>query len=472
MNIIGRKKEQQKLANAAESKRPEFLAVYGRRRVGKTYLVKEFFNGRFSFYATGVNGVNMRNQLRAFRDSLVEYGCIDTDVPKDWVEAFAKLKELLQSRDVKRDPANGKRIVFLDEVPWMDIPRSEFKSALDYFWNSWGSSQEDLMLIVCGSATSWIIDNIIINTGGLYNRLTGQIHLAPFTLHECEELLRLNGIPFTRSQIIETYMVFGGVPYYLNCLDRRLSPAQNIDELCCDEYGQLRHEGEQLFRSLFKHAEKHEAIIRRLSQRKSGVSRAELAKCDDIGDGEPLTKALAELEQCGFVRKYHNITTAKNGALFQIVDPFTLFNFDFLNNGTYASWSKFINTPAYNAWRGIAFETVCLNHIGQIKNALGISGVSTNEYAWKSKTSSKGAQIDLLIDRKDGVINLCEMKFTDSEYEMTKEEHDKLLHRQAAFIDEVKPDAAVHLTLVSANGIKKNKYTNILIRTIDGDELF
>lgn len=460
------------LSICIESERPEFIAIYGRRRVGKTYLVKEYFNNQFSFYATGLSEEKTKSQLKAFHESLMAYGSKERQQPKDWFEAFSRLKEILTSADVYREPVNNKLVVFLDELPWMDTARSDFKSALDFFWNSFGSSKEDLLLIVCGSATSWIIDNLLKNRKGFHNRLTRQIHMMPFSVSECEDLLRNNGMVLTRGQIIECYMTFGGIPYYLNLLDRRLSLAQNIEELCFKNYGSLQNEYDNLFSSLFKKPEKHMAVIEALAQTKEGKTRQSLIKLLKIESGSVLSNNLIELEQCGFVRKYTNFMKSKNEAFYQLIDPFVLFNLKFLKKKEYGSWMSYLNSPSYNAWRGNAFEIVCLNHIPQIKFALGISGVETMEYAWKSTSSGSGAQIDLLIDRKDGVINLCEMKFSNGIYEISRDEYEKLQSRLSSFQKESKTSKAIHITLISANGLSRNKYSGIVQNIITGDNLF
>ena len=242
MAIIGRKNEQLILQDCLESNKSEFVVIYGRRRVGKTFLVKEFFDNRFSFYATGVDNVKLSEELEYFNDSLMEYGSKETDCPKSWREAFNRLKHLLMNDTILRDPITNKRIIFLDELPWMDTPRSNFRSALDYFWNSWASAQKDIIMIVCGSATSWIISNILSDKGGLYNRITRQIHLIPFTLGECKKFFDANNIIISKDDIITSYMVFGGIPYYLDLFSRRLSLTQNIDALIFDENGQLHYE--------------------------------------------------------------------------------------------------------------------------------------------------------------------------------------------------------------------------------------
>lgn len=472
MKIIGRKREKDALAQALKSPRPEFVAIYGRRRVGKTFLVKEYFNNQFSFYATGLSDEKMKGQLRGFQDSLLQYGSEEKGIPADWFEAFGRLRRLLSSPDVYRDPTSHKIVVFLDELPWMDTQRSDFKSALDYFWNSWASSVPDLVLIVCGSATSWIINNLLRSRKGFHNRITRQIHLLPFSLGECEELLEANDIHMPRNQIMECYMVFGGIPFYLNLLDARLSLAQNIDELCFKSYGELKHEYDNLFYSLFKKPEKHLAIIRALSSSKGGTTRKALSEDPAIGGGSVLTKDLEELEECGFIRSYSNYPKSEKERWYQVIDSFTLFSLRFLIEPKQSSWMRYLHTAGYNAWRGNAFEILCLNHIPQMKAALGISGIDSQEYMWRSSGSEKGAQIDLLIDRSDGVINLCEMKYTDAPYTMNREEYEKLLNRLSVFEQEVNPGKAIHLTLVSANGVKGGSYLSAVQNVITGDDLF
>ena len=443
MKIIGRNREKDVLSKCLSSKRPEFVVVYGRRRVGKTFLIKEFFNGQFSFYATGLSDEKTKGQLKAFHASLQVYGCTEKKAPADWFEAFARLRALLETKDVYRDPVSNRRVVFLDELPWMDTARSDFRSGIEYFWNSWASSQ-----------------------------VTRRIRLLPFTLKECKELLENNDIILTRTQIIECYMVFGGIPYYLNLIDSRLSLAQNIEELMFKPYGDLKDEYTELFYSLFKKPEKHMAIIKTLSESKSGKTRQELSEVKAIGGGSVLTENLQELEQCGFIRRYTNYTKPSNGAYFQLVDPFVLFSLRFLGSGKQSSWMEYIHSPSYNAWRGNAFEICCVNHVSEIKAALGISGVETMEYAWKSEKSAQGAQIDLLIDRKDGVINLCEMKFTDDAFEVDKVEYGKLMNRLSTFQKETQPRKAIHMTLVSANGFVNGKYASVFQNVITGEQLF
>ena len=468
--MIGRKDEISTLQECLESKRPEFLVVYGRRRVGKTYLIKEFFNDDFSFYATGVAKLNTRKQLKVFNESLIRYGSKDKTIPKDWFEAFARLETLLTETG-NRNAISNKMIVFLDELPWMDTPRSDFKSALDYFWNSWGSSRKDLLFIVCGSATSWIINNILKDTGGFYNRITRQIHLMPFCLRECEQLLESNGMHMTRKQMIESYMVLGGIPYYLNYLKSSLSLAQNIDMLFFHENSPLRYEYNQLFSALFKKSGYYSDIVEELAKKKSGMTRNELLDSGKTPAGKELTKCLNELEQCGFIRRYRN-TTKKNDFIFQLIDPFVLFHLTFIEGRDLDSWLDILNTPSYFTWCGLSFERVCLLHVSQIKDVLGIRGISSNEYSWRSSRSTPGAQIDLIIDRKDDVMNICEMKYSQEEYTIDSQYEKNLLNKIDAFRTETKTKKALLPTMITLDGLKKNQYSNSIACSLSGDDLF
>ena len=470
--MIGRKEEIAIIEDCLNSGRPEFIALYGRRRVGKTYLVREYFNDTLSFYATGVPRVNTRKQLKVLHEALTQYGDENRAIPKDWFEAFSRIRKILEQPEVAREPKTGRRVVFLDELPWMDTTKSDFKSALDYFWNSYGSAQKDLLLIVCGSATSWIINHIVKDTGGFYNRVTRQIHLMPFCLEECRQLLSLNGMQLTDRQIVESHMVFGGIPYYLNYLKPSMSLAQNVETLFFGENAPLAPEFERLFSSLFLRAEHYTGIARALSRKNSGLTRQELLQTEGIVQGKELTKCLNELEQCGFIRKYRDYTHEKNGCHYQLIDPLSLFHFSFLESGRIVSWMDYINTPAYYNWRGLAFERVCLLHLKQIKSALGISGISTQAFSWVAKKHSPGTQIDLLIDRKDDVINLCEMKYAEKEFEIDAAYEKELINKIEVFRNETGTKKAVHLTMISFAGVKNNQYKGIVVNELTGTDLF
>ena len=294
----------------------------------------------------------------------------------------------------------------------------------------------------------------------------------PFTLKECEEFFQANGIQMEDREVIQSYMVFGGVPYYLGLISRRMSLAQNIDALLFDERGTLYHEFERSFGALFRHPQKHLALIRSMAKRRAGMTRKELIEDTKIADGMLLTKALEELEECGFIRKYKNFAKSSKGAYFQVMDPFTLFCLTFLEKKKFSSWMKYLGTPGYYAWCGLAFELVCLCHIPQIKDALGISGVDSMEYAWRSSKTGEGAQIGLLIDRMDNVINVCEMKYVTGAFSIDDAYAGVLWHKLEAFREETKTKKALHLTLVSAEGLSKNSHSDMIVNEITADDLF
>ncbi len=472
MAIIGRIDEQKELESCLQSDKAEFVALYGRRRVGKTYLVKEYFSNHFSFYVSGVNNTTNKVQLKNFMTSLEEYGLKEKRKASDWLDAFQALKALLEQDNVYREEKSKKRIIFLDELPWLDGKRSDFKAALDLFWNSYASTKKDIILIVCGSATSWIMNNMIKDQGGFYNRLTKSIHLLPFSLKECllySDFLKLN---YTKSQVAECYMIFGGIPYYWQLLDREKSLVQNIDALCFKEGGALSNEYQALFRSLFSSNGKHREIIEALMKKGIGMQRKELATLTKIGDGKEMTTTLEELCEYGFVRAYDNYHTAKNGKFYQVIDPFVLSAESFLKEKHFDTWQSFINTPAYYSWADHSFEILCLNNIYATKKALGINGVMTKEYSWKSKKSTPGSQIDLLIQRKDMVINVCEIKYSIGEYTITKEYKENLINKLQTFLDEMKPKEQLVLTLITMNGLKKNEYSDCILSIVSGEELF
>jgi AAA+ ATPase superfamily predicted ATPase len=471
MELIGRTKEQEVLRRYTQSSEAEFVAVYGRRRVGKTFLVKKFFNNSFTFFATGVANSDTKTQLAAFHEALVTYGSNSTNAPQTWLEAFARLRELIE-----RSVGTGRKVLFLDELPWFDTHKSGFITALEYFWNSYASTNDRLLLIVCGSATSWMINKLIRNHGGLHNRVTGRILLEQFTLGECQEYFAAQGIVMSKYQIIEAYMILGGIPYYLKYFDKRFSLAQNIDALCFAKDAPLKDEYEILFASLFKNPQRYIQIIEALSSKTKGLSREELLGLIDTPDGGTLTKTLDELEQSGFIRKYLPFGATKKGALFQLVDFYSLFYLTFIkDNKNPQFWSRFQITPKHNAWSGYAFEQVCAWHIDAIKRALGIQGVLTTVSSWRSKAQANnkpGTQIDLIIDRDDGLINLCEVKYLTDDFVVDKAYEQVLRTRRSLFISETKTRKAIHLTMITTYGIKHNEYSNIIQSEITAEDLF
>ena len=469
--IIGRKEEQQILHSAAQSENSEFVAVYGRRRVGKTYLIRETFGYKFTFQHTGLAKGNTKEQLFSFAISLRDAGYDDCPIPKSWLEAFSLLSTYL------KNSTDEKKIVFLDELPWMDTPRSNFISAFEHFWNGWASARKDIVLIICGSATSWIINKVINDHGGLHNRVTKQIALQPFTLKECEMFAQSKGLEMSRYQLAECYMVLGGIPYYWSLLEKGLSLAQNIDKIIFAKNGKLSNEFNQLYASLFKSPEQYIDIVTALGKKKAGMTREEIIAATDKYSNGALSKVLDELEYCGFIRKYNGFDKKSKQAIYQLIDNYTLFYFKFIQqneNNDEHFWSASIDSAMHRAWSGLAFERLCMAHTQQIKAALGIAGVLSNVYSWRKEAdeTSDGAQIDLLIDRKDQVINLCEMKYSLSEYVIDAEYEQKLRNKKSAFIDATNTRKAVHLTMVTTFGIKTNVHSGIVQNEVKLDDLF
>lgn len=470
--LIGRTEERTILRNLLDSDQSEFVAVYGRRRVGKTFLIKETFSKGFTFQHAGIYGGDRTLQLTEFRRSLELQGATIKHALKDWFEAFAALGTFLEQK-----PA-GKKIVFIDEMPWMDTAKSNFISALEHFWNGWVSMRTDIILIVCGSSTSWIIKKLINNYGGLHNRLTRQIVLQPFTLSECEKYVKARRLKLTRRQILETYMVLGGIPFYWSYLQKGASWAQNINQLFFTPSAPLRNEFDALYASLFRNPEGHIKVVTALGKKKVGMTRNEIVAALGENHGGTLTTILEELEQCGFIRSYISIGKTVKDTIYQLIDNFTLFHFKFIANHRTFNENFFlhlISKPTYFAWSGLAFERVCLQHIKQIKHSMGIGGVESNVYSWIYKAANEqetGVQIDLLLDRADDTINLCEMKFGKDKFTIDSKYDAVLRHKLSVFQDKTRTRKSVSLVMITSYGITPNAYAGDIGQQLVMDDLF
>lgn len=461
------------LGEAYNSKSSEFAAVYGRRRVGKTFLVREAFNYQFTFQHSGVAGATMKVQLSAFRSSLIEDGLEGCDELKDWFDAFNQLKVLIQASRKK------KKVIFLDEAAWMDTPKSGFLSALEHFWNKWASARKDVLLIICASATSWILKKVFKNRGGLHNRVTYKIPLSPFTLKECEQYAQMRGLKLNRYQIVNLYMVMGGVALYWSLLDKRYSAAQNIDILFFNPKAKLEGEYEELYDSLFKNPEPYKDIVLALGKNTKGMTRQELIDAGVVKDNGAITVKLQELEECGFIIRTPDFPKAKKDTIYKLVDNFTIFYFKYIrdNQGVEGFWTTAAGAQGIRSWSGLAFERVCLQHISQIKRALGFPMVATRQHAWRSdpaklEEGESGVQIDLLIDRNDNIINLCEMKWASDEFVIDKKYDAELRHKADVFARQTGTKKAIHLTMVTTYGVKHNIYFDDFQSQVTIDQLF
>lgn len=467
--MIGRIEEKQKLLKANSSEYSQFVTVYGRRRVGKTFFVRETFDYKFAFQHSGLAKTSLKGQLKAWQSSL-KYSGFKSKCPKTWLEAFDQLKDLIILSTDER------KVIFIDEMPWMDTPRSGFIPALEHFWNGWASARKDITLIVCGSATSWIINKLIRNKAGLRGRVTTKIRIQPFTLAECEAYAKNAKLGMTRSQVAECAMIMGGIPYYWSFLDREYSLAQNIDNLFFSADGDLVNEYDELYTSLFKSPEPYMKVVTALGRKKTGLSREEIISAG-LEDNGKLSAMLDDLEQCGFIRKYSAFGYKSNNAIYQLIDSYTLFYFKFIKENSGSDerfWSHNQGTPLYYNWCGLAFERLCFLHINQIKQSLGITGVVSNVCSWRSLSDGNrsGCQIDMLIDRNDNVIDLCEMKFTKDQLCLSSEAYEEIRRRQRRFIEISGTTKAVHLVLISANGVERNGYSSEFQKIIDLNALF
>ena len=454
-----------------ESERSEFVVVYGRRRIGKTFLVRRFFKDNYAFSFVGKHEMRREQQLAEFAKELMCYSH-STFVPqlKNWTEAFDALQRLLETYNIP-----GKKVVFFDEMPWMDTPKSDFVSALENFWNGWANMRDDIVLVACGSATSWMVDKLLHNQGGLFNRITQKIYLRPFKLSEMEQYLDEKHFGWNRYQIAQCYMILGGIPFYLTLLNPKLSLLSNIDELFfADAHAMLRTEYNELYSTLFKRPDNYLAVIRMLTERKEGFTRKEISEKTKLG-GAALSKILSDLEQCDFIFSYARYGNAKNNAIYRIKDFYTLFYYKYVNGiDTKDSlrWTHLSSTPQVSSWQGFSFELLCLLHLDEIKKALGIDRILNDASAWRSRQPEQNTQIDLVIERADHNINLCEMKFSSGMYAIDKGYEQKLRERMSIFLAETTTRCSTRITMVTTYGVLQNKHSGIVNDEVLLDDLF
>ena len=470
--IFGRDREKKILEGTLKDDKSHFISIYGRRRIGKTFLIREIFGYRFTFQHAGLADGGLEEQLFAFEASIKNACGNPSKNTKNWLEAFEDLKELINASSEK------KKIIFIDELSWMDTPKSDLIMALENFWNGWASARKDVILIICASATSWMLSHIIHNKGGLYNRITESINLRQFTLAECEDYVKANGLALNRNQILQFYMIFGGVPYYWTFLKKGLSLTQNIDSILFEKDAPLKDEFKYLYASIFRNPTVYIKIIKTLSTKKVGMTRDELISFSDIINSGDLTKKLEELESCGFIRKYYAYGMKKKNAVYQLMDNFTLFYYQFMEEEPTDEhfWQNQMNTPKVNTWMGLAFERVCLEHIEKIKKSLGISGVQTEVNSWYCKADKEkgifGSQIDLLIVRKDQVINLCEMKYSSTEYTLDEKQDRSLQNKISDLKKLTSTKYAIFPTLITTYGLVENSFGNSIQSVVTMDSLF
>lgn len=464
--IIGRQKEKQILEKLFQSQNAEFLAIYGRRRIGKTFLINQFFKDRCVYFEiTGSRGAGKKEQLSNFHQEFTALFKPEAQYshPKDWNEAFYRLKD-----EISLIPSSQKIVLFFDELPWLDSPKSGFLRALEYFWNRHASRMENVIVIICGSAASWMIKKVIYNKGGLYGRLSAEIRLQPFSLGEVQSYFQERQISLTPKQTIEIFMVTGGVPKYLNYIERGKSSAQTINALCFTPQSPLLKEFHKLYDSLFNEAHRHVSIVRELANSRQGMTQLELSSALGVSKGGSFGDLLEELEESGFITGFQALGKQQKEKKFRLVDEYSLFYLswiDAVKQSIFQSsdkdyWGKIQMSPTWHTWAGYAFENICLTHTSKIKEGLEIGGVSTTESYWRfhGNKEDAGAEIDLVIDRADQCINLCEMKFYGSTYSLTKEEAANLERKKIIFREKTQTRKATFTTLITPYGVKENEH--------------
>jgi AAA+ ATPase superfamily predicted ATPase len=464
-SIIGREEEIEiidKLLNSAQS---ELLALYGRRRVGKTFLIKTYCKEHLAFSCSGQYLGKTPEQLINFTTQLNTYfpGKKIKETPANWQEAFTLLKDRINSIKHRR-----KKVIFFDELPWLDSHKSGFLSSFSYFWNMYVEERNDLLVVICGSAASWIIEKVVNNKGGLHNRITQRIRLLPFTLQETERYLQHRSIRLERYQLLQLYMAMGGIPLYLNAVERGKTAAQNIEKICFSKDGLLANEFNNLYAALFNTPEKHVQVIKALAQKNKGLTRSELLKTGKLLTGGGITTVLSELTESGFIEKVYPFENLEKNALYRLTDEFSLFYLKFMQHkkaGGKEQWMSLQRMQTYTSWCGYAFENTCFKHIFQIKKALEVAGVQSSEYSWYKAGSAKeeGAQIDLLIDRADQCINICEMKFSTKPYVIDKKYAAELQKKVQTFHRQTNTRKMLVLTLVTTYGVKDNDHKQELV---------
>lgn len=473
--LVGRRAARAILDSATRSDEAELVAVYGRRRVGKTFLVRTHLADPLRFELTGLHGAPLALQLRNFAVALGEAtgSRLEPAAPADWFEAFVQLRDVLGAGRPDRP-----QVFFFDELPWLATPRSGFMPAFEHFWNTWASQQPNLVVVVCGSAASWMIQRVVRARGGLHNRVTRRIQLLPFTLAETHEYLLSRRIDLGHYQTIELYLALGGVPHYLKEVQRGESAAQAIDRVCFSPTGLLRDEYPTLFRSLFRHSERHDTVVRALAARGSGMTRQQLVEATRLPSGGTLTKLLDELTAAGFLQAIGSFGRRRKDAVYRLADPYCRFYLRWIEPHRSSAdhiWTQRRGTPAWRAWSGYAFEAVCIQHIRQLKRALGIEAVETTESTWSHRGDDRGpgAQIDLLIDRKDATITLCELKFSEGPFTIDRRYAGDLRRKREVFRAVSGTRKSIQIAMVAPYGVTRNTHHDELVaRTVDIEALF
>ncbi len=463
--LIGRKAEQDILEEALKSDEPEMIAITGRRRVGKTFLVRSVYGEKIDLEFTGVQDAPRREQLDSFHFLLQQFAgeALVLKPPKNWLAAFHQLITVLEAKE----RTDRKRILFFDELPWLASKKSGFLRAFGFFWNNW-ASKNDIVVVICGSAASWMIERVVKAKGGLHNRITRRINLKPFSLAETEAFLKSQRVKLNRYHTILIYMIMGGIPHYLKEVKAGKGAVQNIDQICFSNEGLLADEFVNLYPALFEHSDNHIAVIRALATKWKGLTRSAILKTTKLSNGGGMTKVLNELKYSGFISEYYPFGKKKKDMLYRLTDEYSLFYINFIEKrkkNIKGAWQALSQTATFTSWSGYAFESICMKHITPIKKALEINGVyaEPSSFLFQGNDLLSGTQIDLLIDRNDQVINLCEIKFYKTTFSITKSYAAQLRNKIAIFSEVSKTKKQLFLTMITTFGVIENKHSQEII---------
>ncbi len=463
--MVGRQQQTQQINELINSPKSEFIGVLGRRRVGKTFLIDSVLGEYFCFQMTGIQDQSTAEQLENFNRKLFLYSkaAYQSTAPKNWGEAFFQLRMYLDTL-----PKKKKQVIFLDELPWISTSNSGFLQQLAHLWNDYLSKHQHFILVVCGSASSWIKKHITNDKGGLHNRLTATIHLEPFTLAETKAFLYAKNIKLTHQEIAKIYMAMGGIPYYLDDIKRGETATKAIERMCFEENGRLTNEYNNLYKALFYNATHHELIVSALAGSQKGMLRSEILAKTKIQDGGPFTRAMIDLLDCGFVGTLSQFGQKKREEVYRLRDEYTAFYHRFIKlQKRYESgmWALQASSQNYKIWLGYAFELLVHRHIDKVRSKLGISGIYS-EIATLYQNETLPMQIDLLINRKDNAVNFCEIKHYESGFVFDKKKHKEITQKLQLFKQILGKRKQVFYTFISNQEAVQNEYSLELIDNV------
>lgn len=471
MQVIARGPEQETLRELMASKKPELVAIYGRLRVGKTFTVSQTLqenSGALYFEVTG--SLREDGRARPQQEFLSDFSIAWTR----WIGERRNISTaedcLLALVELDRRAAKARRplYLFLDELPWIARSSPRFFSGLATLWNNSLSKNPYLKLFVAASATSWMMDHVIHARAGLAKRVTAQIHMRPLDLAQTRLFLAAKGLQITRNEVLQVYSALGGIPFYLDLLTRKDGASKNLYQLLVPKSAMLYAgaEYEALFRYLFARDGAYRKVIDTLVTQKYGMTYAELSN-RVTGKPEPsggLLRVLENMERSELIERRLMFLNRSKGTRLYVTDEYIRFVSRWLRNSgvsTFSAFNRIFSSQSYASWQGFDFELTAFKNVHLVSQALGISGIPVEPFVYYR---DKDVQIDLLLERGDQTITLCEAKSYDSQYEPTEKDVTRFRIRRQAIEELLKtkrrPPQFINYCFVVRNGIKRNRYFN------------